>query len=104
MLDGEAHPGVRGILKDVLRLVWGTRLMAVVIGTALNPLPLLPLVPHVLLQVYSVLMVRWLVVGGGRERADNYSPSLCVCTLHPTALPRHLQEPARREGAQGGPD
>ena len=48
--------------------------MAVVMATMLNPLPLLPLVPHLLLQVYSVAMVRWCM-------PSCTGPS-CLCLQH----------------------
>lgn len=51
--------------------------MAVFMASMLNPLPLLPLVPHLLLQVYTVAMVR-------------HNPSLCSTALlnHPLTVKR----------------
>lgn len=41
----------------------GCRLLAVILATILNPLPQLPLVPHLLLQLYSVGMASSLFWG-----------------------------------------
>lgn len=77
MLDADPEPGLRGILRDTFKVVWGSRLVAVITATMLNPLPLLPLVPHMLLQIYSCAMVR-----------SNHS--LCAAPLlrHPTTTAR----------------
>jgi len=50
-----AHPPAR--LAPYTCWLAGSRLVAVLMATMLNPLPLLPLVPPLLLQVYSVAMV-----------------------------------------------
>lgn len=42
-----------------LTIIAGARLFAVVLAALVMPLPLLPLVPHLLLQAYAVAMVRW---------------------------------------------
>ena len=68
--------------------VWraGSRLMAVVMATMLNPLPLLPLVPHLLLQVYSVAMVRWCMLSCARPSCLCPQLSACPCGCRASLL------------------
>ncbi|KAL4430336.1 hypothetical protein ABPG77_002142 [Micractinium sp. CCAP 211/92] len=58
VLDAEPQPGLHGALKDLLKVIWGTRLVAVFMSSLMTPLPLMPLMPHLLLQACSVAMVR----------------------------------------------
>lgn len=58
VLNASPQPGIRGVVKDLYKVVWGSRLVAVLMAVMLNPLPLVPLVPQMLLQVYAVAMIR----------------------------------------------
>ncbi|KAL4419555.1 hypothetical protein ABPG77_006886 [Micractinium sp. CCAP 211/92] len=77
VLNAAPRPGVRGAMKDLFRIIWGGRLVATLMGAMFNPLPLLPLLPHVAVQAYSVFMVRG-------------NSSLCVAPLlsHPLTAQR----------------
>ncbi|PRW33626.1 putative NADH dehydrogenase [ubiquinone] 1 alpha subcomplex subunit mitochondrial [Chlorella sorokiniana] len=77
VLGGAAQPGARGMLKDLLRLIWGSRLVAVMSSAAMVPLSLLGLVPQLALLLYAVAMVR-------------ANPSLCssALTTHPLTRQR----------------
>ncbi|PRW58844.1 MAD2L1-binding isoform X2 [Chlorella sorokiniana] len=58
VLESAAAAGVRGALRDIFKVVWGGRLVAVMLLSSITPLSILPLSAHLLLQLYAVLMVR----------------------------------------------
>jgi len=54
VLDAPATPGVWGFLIDIIKMGWGSRLLAVVLSGLGQPLPL---VWQLIAQVYSVAMI-----------------------------------------------
>ncbi|KAL4419852.1 hypothetical protein ABPG75_006950 [Micractinium tetrahymenae] len=86
VLDADPQPGLHGALKDLFKVVWGSRLVAVFLSSLMTPLPLMPLVPHLLVQVYSVpTLVQ--VYSVALVRAND---SLCATPLlaHPATAAR----------------
>lgn len=76
VLDDDPQPGLLGLLRDMLKVAWGSRHVAAFMAVILNPLQMLPLVPHLALQFYTVAMVRGRagpVGGGGGTRAGTWA-------------------------------
>ena len=55
VLDAPATPGAVGFFVDTLKIAWGSRIIAVLVSGLSTRLDVLP---HVLIQIYSLLMVR----------------------------------------------
>ncbi|PRW45349.1 hypothetical protein C2E21_5920 [Chlorella sorokiniana] len=92
-LNNEPQPGVRGALQDLLRCIWGARLVAVSLSPLVQPLNVLGLGANLALQLYSLAMVR-----------SNRSLCAAPLVMHPLSRARiHTLHGAMRLATLGLP-